>query len=140
MIPQVDVNYLAVFAAAVVGMALGALWYSPVLFGKTWMSLTGLSEETLTKAKEKGMAKSYLIGFIGTLIMSYVLAHITSYASATTFLEGSLAGFWIWLGFIAPVALGTVLWEGKPVKLYILNTSYYLVALVLMGAILAVWV
>lgn len=139
MAPVVEINYLAVLAAAVLNMAIGALWYGPV-FGRSWMSLTGLTESDIEKAKEKGMGRLYLAGFAGALVMSYVLAHIIDFAQATTLAGGAVGGIWIWLGFIAPVLLGTVLWEGKPVRLYLLNTAYYLVALTVMGIVLAVWV
>jgi hypothetical protein len=52
---------------------------------------------------------------------------------------GLMCGFWNWLGFIAPVTLGTVLWEGKPWKLWALTNGYYLFSLLIMGVILAFW-
>ncbi len=140
MAPPVDINYIAVVVAAVLSMILGALWYSPILFGKEWMSLIGLTEADLKKAREKGMAKSYLMGFIAALVMSYVLANFIDYTQATTIVEGAKSGVWIWLGFVATVVLGTVIWEGKPMRLYVINTGFYLFALMIMGAVLAVWV
>ena len=50
-----------------------------------------------------------------------------------------VVGFWNWLGFVAPVTLGSVLWEGKSPKLWVLNNGYYLVSLIVMGVILALW-
>ncbi len=35
--PEVSVNLLAVLIAAVINMAIGALWYSPALFAKAWL-------------------------------------------------------------------------------------------------------
>ena len=53
--------------------------------------------------------------------------------------DAVLLAFWLWLGFFATTQLGMVMWEGKPVKLYIINTLHHLVSLVVMSAILAVW-
>ena len=39
----VNVNWLAVIVGAVVAYALGALWYSPAMFGTVWMKGVGLS-------------------------------------------------------------------------------------------------
>lgn len=50
-----------------------------------------------------------------------------------------MVGFWNWLGFVAPVTLGGVLWEGKPWKLWGLNNGYQLLSLLVMGVILALW-
>lgn len=140
MVPPV--NYLAVFAAAIASMILGWLWYGP-LFGKTWMALSGLTEEKMAVAKSKGMGKMYLLTFIGSLVMSFVLAHALIFASAylkaSGISAGLTAGFWNWLGFIAPVTLGIVIWDGKPWKLWFLNNSYQLITLLVMGVILALW-
>jgi hypothetical protein len=35
--PTANVNILAVFVAAMATFILGAVWYSPVLFGKQWV-------------------------------------------------------------------------------------------------------
>ena len=136
--PTVPINYLAVLAAAVSSMLVGFLWYGP-LFGKTWMKLAGVSMSDAPK----GVGKLYAIQFVGSLVMAYVLAHALVFASVYMKAEGLnaglMAGFWNWLGFVAPVTLGTVLWDGKPWKLWILNNAHYLIALCVMGIILALW-
>lgn len=95
------------------------------------------------EAMKKSGQKMYLYQFIGSLIMAYVLAHALVFASAYLKVEGVSAGLtvglWNWLGFVAPVTLGSVLWEGKPKKLWILNNAYYLLLLMVMGVILALW-
>lgn len=137
---MIEINYLAVLVAGVAAMVLGGLWYSPLLFGKAWMKLSGFTEKDMEKAKQKGMFLSYFFNFVSILVMAYVLSHFVDYAGATDWRGGLQAGFWIWLGFVATVMLGMVLWEGKPFRLYLINVLYWLVALLGMGAILAVWV
>jgi len=138
MVAEVSLNYIAIIVSGVVAMIIGYLWYGP-LFGKAWMKLSGFTPKDQEKAKKKGMTKSYIIMFIGVLVTAYVLAHFVDYMEATTFLAGMEVGCWLWLGFIAPVMLGMVLWEGKPVKLYLLNVIYQLIVIELMAGILAVW-
>lgn len=141
--PSVDINYLAVLVAAIASMAIGSFWYSTKGFGKQWMALSGMTAGKIDAAKAQGMGKMYAIAFVGSLLMSYVLAHALVFASAYMNVSGGSAGlavgFWNWLGFIAPVTLGSVLWEGKPWKLWMLNNAYYLVTLLMMGVLLAVW-
>jgi hypothetical protein len=136
--PAVDVNWVAILGAGIVSMILGFIWYGP-LFGKQWMKLTGLTKKDAEKAKKKGMGKTMLAGFIATLVTAFVLVHILVLAGSNTFGDGVMTGFWIWLGFFAPVMLGMVLWEGKPVNLYLLNVLYWLVNLAVMGGLLVVW-
>lgn len=140
--PEVPINELAVLAAAVASMVIGFVWYGP-LFGKQWMALSGMTKENIEEAKKKGMSKMYVLTFIGSLAMSYVLAHSLFFAATYLNVEGLNAGLqtglWNWLGFIAPVTLGTVLWDNKPWKLWVLHNAYWLVTLTVMGVILAYW-
>ena len=135
-VPNVDVNYLAVLVAAIVSIVIGSLWYSPILFGNIWIKLSKFTKKDMNKARKKGMGKQYLGQLIGSLILACVLAHFVAYVSASTLSDAAQLGFWLWLGFIVPVQLGTVLWEGKPVKLYILNIAYHLVTLIAMAIVI----
>lgn len=139
---MVSVNYLAVVVAALLSMVLGSLWYGP-LFGKPWMKMMGLNKEKLSKMSSSEMGKLYGIQFIGSLVMAYVLTHSIAFASEYLGISGVNAGiqggFYNWLGFVAPVTLTTVLWEGKPWKLWLLNNGYYLTLLVMMSVVLSVW-
>jgi hypothetical protein len=79
------------------------------------------------------------IGFIAALVMAYVLAHFVKYAAATTIADSSMLAFWLWLGFLMPLTLGSFIWEGKPFKLFVLNAAHWLIGLIIMAAILALW-
>ena len=138
MMQQVDVNYLAVLAAAIASMVVGFVWYGP-LFGKQYMAIMKFDKKKMNEAKKKGMGKTYALAFLTSLIMAYVLAHFVSYVEAKTIADAAVLGFWLWIGFFATTQLGMVLWENKPVKLYVINTLHYLVSLAVMAAILAVW-
>ena len=134
----IDPNYWAVLVAAIVGYILGAVWYSPVLFGRQWMKLMGINQKD-SKTMHKTAWKGYVGMFITLLVMAYILAHFVAYTEATTFLLGAVTGFWIWLGFLATTMMGSIFWENKSFRLYLINVGHYLVVLLLMGGILAVW-
>jgi hypothetical protein len=61
----------------------------------------------------------------------------STYQNISGIEAGLSAGFWNWLGFVAPVTLGKVLWEGKPWKLWFLDSGNYLLTLLGMGVILS---
>jgi hypothetical protein len=139
---MVPVNYLAVLAATVLSMIIGSLWFGP-LFGKTWMKLMDFKKSDMNGISNTQMAKLYGIQLVGSLFMAFVLSHALIFAS--TYLgesgisAGLQTGFWNWLGFVAPVTVGSVLWEGKSWKLWFFNNSYYLVTLCSMGILLSLW-
>lgn len=136
---QADINYLTVLVGGIICMFIGFLWYGPI-FGKIWMKLSGFTEKDAKKAKARGMGKLYFVAFVCTLLINYVLAHFVDYVGAKTALDGMQTGLLIWLGFLVPVMLGKVLWEGKSFNLYLIDVTHYLVVLAVMGAIHAVWV
>ena len=141
MIQTVSINYWAVLAAAAASIILGFLWYGP-LFGRQWLRLSGFSDKQIKQMKEKGqkgMTKTYIVMVVSTLVTAYVLAHFVDYLQALSVGEALSLGFWLWLGFLATSQIGSVLWERKPVKLYMINTAYSLVNLCIMAVILTVW-
>ena len=143
---MVPINYLAVLASTVFMMFLGGLWYGP-LFGKQWIALMGFDPQKVADMQAKGMGamwKSYALMALGALVMSFVLAHSVifgaAYLNQSGMSVGLQAGFWSWAGFIAPATMGMVLWEGKSWKLWFINAGYYLVGLLVVGVILALWI
>ena len=132
---KLNVNYIAIAVAAVSNMIIGFLWYSPLLFGKPWMKLSGFTEKSMEEAK-KGMGKMYALSFVIALVMAYVLAFFVSMTNVMTITDGITLAFWTWLGFVATVKMADMLYGKKPLQLYLIESGYYLVALVVMAIIL----
>ena len=134
-----SVNWLGVIGAAIVSFIIGFLWYGP-LFGKQWMKLSKISALDISKNKQKGMAKPATLNFLGNIMLASVFAQVLNLVGVSTIGQGIIFGFWIWLGFFASATLlNTVLWEGKPWSLYVLNGLYWLINLGIIGALLSVW-
>ncbi len=132
-----SINYPAVLAAVIINMALGSVWYGP-LFGKQWMKLTGRTKESMEKDKSdmpKVMGGMALLA----LVQALVLAAFVGYSGAVTVLSGAIVGFWAWLGFVFVTAMQDVLFEKKNNNLAGINLAYNLIALLINGAVLAVW-
>lgn len=132
---QVPVNYLAVLVAAIASYAIASVWYG-VIFRKLWMELTGVTDM-------KPAPMSMILPFIGSLVMSYVLTHSIAFGNSYTAMSGVsgglMGGFFNWLGFIAPVTLMGVVYEKRKWKLWMLDNAFWLLSLLVMGAILSSW-
>ena len=135
---MIELNWWAIIVAALVNMALGALWYSKALFGKKWMELMGKKEEDIKNSK-KDLWKMYGVTFVGSLVTSFILALFMQYKEASTFLEGAILGILGWIALVVPTNLSNVIFEGKNAKLFYISIGFYLASLVIMGGILAVW-
>lgn len=124
-------DYLSVLLAAIAAFAVGALWYGP-LFGKPWRHLMGVSE---TPSKQM-MVRSMVGGFLSTVVLVYVLAVVMEAFAISSAFRAAWLGALLSVGFIATVLLNSVWYEGRPWKLYAINASHYLVALIVAALVL----
>jgi uncharacterized membrane protein YeaQ/YmgE (transglycosylase-associated protein family) len=133
------IKYPAVLVATLVHYILGGLWYSPLLFGNKFLQIINWSPEKLAEMEGQSHVKELAIAFVTSLVLVYILAHFVQYTKATTAMAGIQTAFWLWLGFIATTQAATVIFEQRPLGLYLMNIGYQLVGCALAGAILAVW-
>ncbi len=134
-----EINFLAVFVVSILSFVIGFLWYG-YLFGKQWLKLSKIPASEIAKTKQKNMLKPMILNFVGNLVMVYVFANFVNLFGISSASQGMILGFWIWLGFFASTTLlGNVLWENKPWGLFVLNGLYWLIELMIAGAILAIW-
>lgn len=133
------INYWAVLVSALAMIVLGALWYSPILFGNYWMKLMGYTHEHMKSHKKEAM-RGYVVSFIFTLLTAYILAHFLQYTDASTVADGMKTAGWLWLGFVVPTSAGSFLWENKAFSLFIINIAHSLVGMLIMSAILVSWI
>ena len=135
---SLNIDIIPVLVMAVVSMIIGFLWYSQALFGKPWMKLSKINPNKVKK-KNKSMAGPMIWAFIATLVLVGTLSSIINLLGINTALGGLGIGFCLWLGFIATTMLNGILWECKPVALYLINVTHYLVVLAVSGIVLAVF-
>ncbi len=133
---DVQVSLLGVVLAMLSAMVVGSVWYSPSVFGKTWMKLTKIDMN-----KDGGSVwKPISITAVVCLITAYVLAHVAYLSNQffhDSFLQDSLTtAFWLWLGFSAARLITHDAFEGRRRKLTAINIGNDLVTIMLMGLII----
>ncbi len=117
-------------------MILGALWYSPVLFGKSWMNMVGKTEEQLRKDFKP---INYLWAFIGSLIAAYGIARIMISFGGETMRDGMIIGLVAGICFVGAAFFINGLFEVRPRGLTFINVLYHLVSFIVMGMIIGAW-
>ncbi len=136
---MIDINYKLVAVATIAQFVLGALWYSPLLFGNWWMRImeaTHISKEELKKM-QKEMMPFYALQLFLTLFMTISLANLVPYISDFSIYH---IAFWLWIGFIVPTQIGGVIWGSTKKKYWLVQIgimiSYSFVGLLLAAFIL----
>lgn len=140
-----DVPYTLILVATLVQFFLGALWYSPLMFGKWWketMQISHFTHEEMEKM-QNNLSPFYSLQIILTGIFTSILAFDLYYAKlANIGLSPYVIAGGIWFGFIMPVQVAGVVWGSTQKKFWIkeiiIMTSYQFVGIMLAAFILSI--
>lgn len=130
-----NINFPAVFVAALSAFFIGWIWYGP-LFGRQWMKLHGFTQADIQKGILP-MPAIMGINYLATVLAAFSLAMFLGAEADFTF--GIFAGLMIAIFWIATSRLNDVLYERKPMGLFWINVGYNVVIYVVMGAIIGAW-
>jgi hypothetical protein len=136
MVPEI--NYWAVILATLSTMLVGAVWYTPRVFGTAWMRLA--------KVEPQG-GRSAVVPLVVTLVVSFLSAWVLAGAAyiawqfyGGSFLWSSLAtAAFLWVGFTAARLVTHDAFEGRPAALTVMNVAHELVTFLVMALIIGVW-
>lgn len=131
---MIELNWWAILLSGLSVFAVGGLWYSPILFGSTWMKETSLSDSDLSSSNP---AVTYGLALIFTLIGSVTLAYVLHPIESVS--VGLAMGFFVGSGLVAGSFGINYLFEKKSSKLLAINGGYHVVQYMIVGAILGLW-
>jgi hypothetical protein len=114
-----NISWLAVILSAAIAFVVGGLWYGP-LFLKVWHP-------------------AYVFGgaFLLQLFASYFLGHVFATYGGLSNAATIQTAFGVALAFIVTAFGVNYLFAGKSVKLWAIDSGYYVVTYTLMGVIFA---
>ena len=127
------INYVAVILAAAAAFVVGGVWYH--LLGKRWMAALGKSKEELKRAGPP-VAARMAIAFVADLVMAYMLAGLIGHLGQVRPGTGMISGFFVWLGFVITTQTVNYVFQGQRWPLALIDGGHWLVALLVMGAII----
>jgi hypothetical protein len=132
------INYIAVLVAASVAWFFGGLWYR--LLAKPWMAAHGFtSEQVRAHHGDRTAMWPLIVSFAADLVMAWMLAGVLGHLGAVTFRNGVISAAFLWFGFVlTTLAVNNIFGMRKHV-LIVIDGLHWLVALVLMGAIIGAW-
>lgn len=126
-----DINHLAVIAASVISFALGALWYSPLLFLEAWLKAAG-------KEKQTGHSPIvFLVSFILTLISCYTFA--SWLGPSPELIHATMRGVAVGACFVAASFGVNNRFAAEPLNRWAIDGGYHVVRFALFGIVLGLW-
>jgi hypothetical protein len=126
-------NWLGVVLGTVAFFAVGAVWYS-LLFGKIWQRELGLSDEQL----KSGLAMPVIFGLC--LLLEFIIAltvgHMFDYTQPSDRSKMMIA-IGLALGIMAPAIGINYLYQGRSLKLFLIDAGHFLVGMAALGGVFA---
>ena len=159
-------NFLIIFLAALVPMAMGFIWYNPKVLGTAWMKAADVSQE---KMKGANMGLVFGLAFLFSFILSFALQfmvihqwHLYSILANEpglkdpnsevgmmvkgfmekygnnfrTFKHGALHGTIGGIMIALPIIGTNALFERKGFKYVAINAGFWIINMALMGGII----
>ncbi len=136
MLPTI--HWLPVIGSAVAVFAIGALWYSPMLFGKAWVKAHGHTPEKI-EAMRASMGRAYGVSFVCYVVMAVAMAILIKRMDVIYVRGGVKLGALIGMGFAATIGLTANMYSDKKLAAWLIDAGYQIVYLMVMGAILVAW-
>jgi hypothetical protein len=134
-----DLNWLAVILGGVAYFALGAIWFTPVTFGKAWQRSMGWE----TSEDQPGPGPALYIGpLITCLLASIAVGMLARATGSDTFPEGIVLGLVVGVGISAAVLFVTGVFDPKkpqPMTWVAITAGYHLLGLVIASVIVSIW-
>lgn len=145
---------LRILFAGIVSVVIGVVWYHPRVLGTWWMRYSGITPEEAERGKgvlwmrysgitpetvERGKKRIHvtaLIALLASMLAAYALNRFGIAAEVFDIAGAVKLATLSWAGLVAPALLGAVLWEQKSVFFYLINSLYWLVALIAMAIVL----
>ena len=136
-----SINWLAVLACVIVSMVVGSIWFHPKTFFPAWWKAIGKSETESPEMKNPALSwgltiLASLVQAVFMALMVHALGSLTP--GGATPGSGALAGFILWLGFVASTSLTNKIFANQ-LKAWVLEMGPHLIDFVLFGAILGAW-
>ncbi|MFM6931284.1 MAG: DUF1761 domain-containing protein [Novosphingobium sp.] len=130
-----SISLLSVVVAALLGFAVGGLWYGP-LFLKVWQREAGITDAAMQKRHP-----AWVFGgaFVLQLFAAYFMGHTFATYGNLSPNATIMTALGIALAFIVTAFGVNYLFAGRSVKLWLIDSGYYVVTYTSMGAAFA-WI
>jgi hypothetical protein len=130
------INHLATIVAALAAFAASFVWFT-IVFRAPYLAGLGKSQEELDRGPS--MVEATLLQFMGFVLAAYAMAWLTALTGRSTLGGGLTIALIAWLGFVAAVVVPMYAFQAFFYQFSAIVVGGYLVALLIIGAIVGVW-
>lgn len=127
------VNFTALAVVVLIAFVASSLWYSPLLFGREFLELSGSSS-----TPQPNVLKAFF-ELVRTFVLAYVIARLMLRLNVSGWREALKIGLLLWIGFPVVLLTGSMLWQNVPWQLAAIHSGDWLIKLLLIPLTIAIW-
>jgi len=124
------IQLIEIVPAAIVGMVLGALWYSPVLFGNAWMVAVGKNRASLSKP-----TRAMIGSAVACLLMAFGVSVLFQAIGVESLFTAISVGAVLGLLIIFPAMLSDNLFCEWGIALLVIQFGYRFLKIMAMSVV-----
>jgi hypothetical protein len=129
-------NFLAIFVAALVCVALERIWI--VIFMGRWLSGIGRDHAWLS-SQHLSTGLLYASALLAAMLIATTIEVFTRLTGPQTARRGVEVAVALWLGLEMSTQATEFVFERGPYSLFAINAGFWLLGMVVMGAIVGGW-
>jgi len=133
------INWIAVIVGAAIYFALGAIWYSPILFARPWQAAIGWDD---SRPQPQTNPLTYVVPALLYLIAGIATALLAAATATDTLAEGVVLGLITGVGFALPMVGVEATFDPnkpKPAVWFGITVAYHLIGFVILAVVIAIW-
>ena len=134
---NVEMKYWTMWPTVAVHLVLGIVWY--IVFQAPFMAVL---DKPVPVNHLNLLGTSALVALVHNFVLIHIIAmgiSLQNDPKQNRLVAGMMGAFWCWLGFVAMTGIPATQYEHRSLMVYILNTFYMLVSMLISGAILGEW-
>lgn len=134
-----EINFLAVGVATILGIVIGSVWFGPKTFFPIWWKFLG--RKPSEQPGSSNMALIFGLTFVGAFVQALVLSIVIGLAlkvlGTISWFDGMAIGALMGVGFAAASSISHQLFGGFSLKAWVLEVGQDILSLSAMGVVLA---
>lgn len=134
-----QLNWLAVVLGAVIYFALGAVWFTPLLFGRQWQNSIGWAA---SQRPPEMKPSAYALPAVAYVVMAIATGLLAAATGSDTLIEGIVLGVVVGVGYaVTLTAVEAVFDPNKPQPWtwFGISASYHFLGLLIVAVLVSVW-
>jgi hypothetical protein len=133
---DMSINWWAILVAVVAANVIGAVWFTPRLFGARWMREVGITE---ADAQQGSFPRMLALTVASSVVLAIALAWLNGVYRSASLADGVLVGLVTGIGVFLMASVPHYAFQMRTPMHFAIDMGHTVVVIVVMSAIIGLW-